>query len=483
MNADDQGNGGPNEWRRAADNEPTIARLGVWDAASLIVGIVVGVSIFKVSPLVFSNVDGPWQGLAVWAAGGVLALVGALCYAELASTYPRDGGDYVYLTRAFSPFTGFLFGWAHLTAILTGSIGAMAFVFGDYAVRVWGDAFSIGVETATVLFAIAAVVVLTLVNVAGVAAGKSTQNVLTAAKVLGLAAILAAGFLYGGESSFVATTPTGGGGLGLAMIFVLYAYGGWNDSAFVAAEVRNPERNVPRALILGVGGITVLYLLVNGAYLWGLGFEGLRGSTTPAADVLVPWLGASGSNAISVAVMISALGAVNGLIFTGSRVYAVMGADHTVLALLGRWHPRWGTPVGSLVAQAVVTLTMILVVGTRFGREGVDAVLEWFARDPLLWDNYGGGFDTLVAATAPVFWAFFLLTGLSVFALRERDHGIARPFRVPFYPFTPFVFCLTCTWMLYSSATFAGWLVVVGVAPLLPALPIYLLSRRRTASS
>ncbi|MDH3719462.1 MAG: amino acid permease [Planctomycetota bacterium] len=447
--------------------------LGLWDTVSIIVGIVVGVTIFRSPPLIFANVGGPWAGIATWLLGGLLSVVGACCYAELATTYPQSGGDYVYLTRAFGRFWGFLFGWAQLAAILTGSIGALAYVFADYAVAF----FELQVS-GTVWFAVAAVVCLTVTNCLGLVLGKLTQNILTVAKLLGLAAIVVVGFSWGAaEDAFVVQRPLDGPGFGLAMVLVLYAYGGWNDAAFVAAEVHQPRRNIPRALLLGIGIITSCYVVVNLAYLWALGFEGLRDASAPAADVLRLALGAWGAKAMSLLVMVSALGAVNGMILTGSRVLARLGGDHRLFGLFGRWNARRGAPIWALVAQAFVALLLIGVVGTQVGRNTVDAALDWAGRSGLPWHKYDGGFGTLVAATAPVFWFFFLMTGLSVFVLRKRDRRIDRPFAVPFYPIVPILFCGMCAYMLYASIMYAWQLALLGVLPVALGVPLFLLSR------
>ena len=448
------------------------AQIGLWDGVSIIIGIVVGVTIFKAPPLIFSNVSGPWQGMGLWVLGGLLSLVGALCYAELATTYPRSGGDYVYLTRAYGPWVGFLFGWAQLCAILTGSIGALAYVFADYAVGLWGQE-----PSRAVWFAACAVVGLSLANLFGVVCGKTTQNVLTISKVLGLGGILAAGLFWGRTGSLAVEKPMGGPGIGLAMILVLYAYGGWNDAAFVAAEVREGRRNIPRVLILGTSVIMLIYLLVNAAYLLGLGFEGVRASRMPAADLLGRMLGHWGMKGMCLLVILSALGGLNGLILTGSRVHAALGADHRVFAWLGRWHPGRGSPVRSLVAQAGVSLLMIVAIGTASGRQTLDTLMVGAGLSAVPWERYGGGFGALVSGTAPVFWLFFLLTGLSLFVLRRKDRGIERPFSVPLYPLLPVVFCLMCAYMLYSSIAYAKELSLFAVVPVLLGLPLYFISR------
>ncbi|MBN2295480.1 MAG: amino acid permease, partial [Pirellulales bacterium] len=263
--------------------------LGLWDAVSIIVGIVVGTAIFRSSTLVFQNTAGPWHALGAWLLGGFLCLVGALCYAELATTYPRNGGDYEYLSRAYGRWVGFLFGWAQLAVILTASIGMMAYIFADYGARLW----NLG-PAATACLAVAAVGTLSAMNLCGVVVGKSLQNVLTAAKILGLLGIVVVGVTCGQaeQFSFVPDVSEQVGlrtmvsKFGLAMVFVLYAFGGWNDAVFVAAEVRNQNRNLPKALFLGIAGITIVYLAVNASYLAVLGFDAARKTATPATDVL-----------------------------------------------------------------------------------------------------------------------------------------------------------------------------------------------------
>lgn len=449
-------------------------RLGLWDTVSVIVGVVIGAGIYETAPLVLANVADARSAILVWLAGGVLSLIGAACYAELASAYPRSGGDYVYLTRAFGEKVGFLFGWAQLTVIMTGSIGMMAYVFADYA-----GAIVDGRGRATTWLAIAAVVALTAINAVSVSAGRYTQNVLTALKVLGIGLIVVVGFTLGGEhvtrQAMPAPEP---GSLGLAMIFVLYTFGGWNDAAFVAAEVRDPGRNMPRALFLGMAAITTVYVLVNAAFIWGLGFEGARSSNAVAAELLRSAVGPLGAKAMALIVMISALGAVSAPIFTGSRLHATVGADHRVFAALGRWHPRLGAPLWSLAVQLAITIGLMALVGTRAGRAGVEHVVRALGLSAPQWSGHGG-FDTLLRATAPVFWVFFLMTGLSLFMLRVRDKDSPRPFRVPGYPIVPLVFCATCAFMIHSAVAYAGALTLLGVAPMVIGLPIYWLSKRR----
>jgi amino acid transporter len=448
------------------------ARLGLGDAISLMVGIVVGASVYETPPEILRNVSSPWRGLGVWALGGALSLAGALCYAELASTYPGVGGDYIYLRRAFGPWLGFLFGWAQLVVVRTANLGMMAFIFARYAGTLW----DLPDESAPIL-AVAAVAVLSVFNLLGVVLGKWVQNALSLAKVLGLAGIVAAGLCWGQPGAFHTGGAVTGPGFGWAMILVLFAYGGWSDAAFVAAELRRP-RDIPRILVLGTAAITLIYLAVNAAYIVGLGFDGVRTSKAVAAELLDQPLGAFAAKAMCVLVMVSALGSINGTIFAGARVYAALGADHPAFAWLGRWHPRSGSPPWSLVAQALISSAMIAAVSTVGGPStSGPAVVPPGQQSGL------GGFEALLAGTTPVFWLFFLLTGVALFVLRRKDRRIERPFalRRPFYPLVPLLFCGTCLFMLYAALVFAGRLALLGVAPLLLGLPLYFLSGGKEA--
>jgi amino acid transporter len=471
--------------RQRQQTEPVRARLGTWDVVSIIIGVVIGTSIFKTAPLIMKNVNSAAEGMGVWAICGILSLIGALCYAELASTYPRSGGDYVYLTRAFGPLIGFLFGWAQLAVILTSSTAMMAFVFGEYATKLYDLEPAVlapaglgGRVTSECVYAAVSVVFLSLLNMLGIVLGKWVQNLLTFAKVLGLVGIVVAGLGWGQAGAWTDAPVNPDASLGVAVILVLYAYGGWNDAAFVAAELRQP-RHIVRALVLGTGIVTLIYLAVIAAYIQGLTFTGLRETNAVAAAVLQRPLGDVGARVMSVLVMISALGAINGLILTGSRLYASLGADHSILAMLGRWHPTLRAPIWSLLVQALITVGFVVAVGTARGQELIN---EWLlkARLPEIpWARYFGGFDTLFAGSAPVFWAFFLLSGLSLFKLRQIDPNISRPFRVPLYPLLPLIFCVMCGYGFYSAATYAGAVSLIGIVPLLLGLPLYCFSANR----
>jgi amino acid transporter len=481
----------------AADSESGRGKLGVWDTVGIIVGIVIGTTIFELPWLVFRNTPNPWMGLAVWIFGGLLALVGGLCYAELGSTYPRAGGDYYYLTRAFGRCVGFLFGWAQLIVILPASIGVMAFVFATVATEIhsFPDYLELGLNS-EFYYAALAVLIITLLNLFGVTLGKIAQNVLTLAKVVGLVGILVCGFLFMDPSLTDWSLPQGTSDLGwdsLALILVLYAYGGWNDAAFVAAEVREPRRNVPRALLFGIGIITLIYVLINLAFIMGLGFDKARQRGSLPALLLESALGDEAAKAMRVIVMVAALGAVNGLVFTGSRVYATLGKDHRLFGFLGGWAPGKGAPILALLLQAVITLAFVLLFGTEQGHTGINnflnwlnarltGVANWFHEDYVVRIDYAAtwvprdAFEQLVTHSAPAFWLFFLLTGFSLFVLREKNPG-ARPFSVPWYPLVPLIFCNTCVYMLYKSTVYIEWRALFVVVLLLLGLPFYWLSQ------
>jgi amino acid transporter len=437
-------------------------RLGLWDAVSIIIGIVIGTSIFRSPPLIFQNVPGPLWAMALWLVGGVVSWCGAVCYAELATTYPRDGGDYEYLSRAFGRWSGFLFAWAQLTVIISGNIGAMAYVFADYGAEIWP-----AWKEYAVWCALAPIIALTLVNLSGIVTAKWAQNFLSVMKVVGLGGIVAVALFAGAQPS--AATEAGAAAsspnMGIALVFVLYAFGGWVHAPYVASEVRDPHRNLPRALILGIAGITLIYLAVNASYLAVLGFDGARVTQTPASDVMSQALGDFGGRAVSLLVMLSALGAINGMILTGARVYAVWGEDFPAMGTLAKRSGSGGPIVATLI-QSTIAVGLVLLVGTQIGRDFFDAALQSVGLSGLPWEKYFGGFETLVAGTAPVYWAVCLLGAATVFVLRWSDHGAVRPYRIPLFPLPPIILCASCAFLTYASLEYAKWLALIGTVPM-----------------
>jgi len=411
----------------------------VTDVIALIVGVVIGIGIFKTPSMIAANTGRTDAFFLAWLAGGIVSLIGALCYAELATAYPHTGGDYHYLTRAFGRKVGFLFVWSRMTVIQPGSIAMLAFVFGDYLSQI----LPLG-HSAHSLYAALSIAILTALNLMGAQKGKWTQNLLTTIKLIGLFSVVVVGMIFPSSPSLmVAVDPNPETSFGLAMVFVLLTFGGWNEAAYISAELHQVQRNMVRALLWGIGIITVIYLLMNLAYLRGLGLKEMGQSEVVAADLMRRILGQGGAKFISLLIIVSALGAINASVFTGCRTNYALGQDFSLFGFLGKWHGRSNTPTNALLFQGVIALVLVLF-GTLVRK----------------------GFVTMVEYTAPVFWCFFLLTGLSLFVLRIKEPEVTRPFRVPLYPFTPLFFCMTCVYMLQSSVVYTGVGALVGLAVL-----------------
>jgi len=298
----------------------------------------------------------------------------------------------------------------------------MAFVFARYAGQLYPFAHS------SLIYAVSAIVVLTVINIAGVKQAKWTQNLLTVVKAAGLLAIVVAGFLAPPQRGVAESGTFTMGGLKLALILVMFTYGGWHEMGFVASEVKRPERNIVRALVLGTCGVTVVYVLVNGAYLLALGYERMAGSEAVAVETVAVALPDIAGKAISVLICISTLGCANGLIFTGARISYAMGAEHALFRHLGKWSGRLGTPTWALVVQGGIGLLIVLLAGSF-----IDTILYY----------------------APVVWVFFFATGVSVFVLRHKDSQTPRAYKVTGYPVTTIIFCASCVFMIYNCVSYA----------------------------
>jgi len=398
--------------------------LSLFDSTCIIVGIIIGVGIYETAPVVAASMGSGARTLAVWLAGGLLALSGALCYAELASAYPQSGGDYVYQSRAYGSWAGYFFGWTQMVIIRPADIALMSFIYARYAQTF----FSPGLGN-QVFHASAAVAVLTTINLIGVKEGKWTQNFLTVLKALGLLGIVIAGFSSPGGARAPLQNPAFKmGGLELALILVLFTFGGWNEMAYVAAEVRRPQRNIVRALVAGTVMVTALYLLINGAFLYALGHTAMAASSAVALDTIAMVFPHTAAKAIAVLISISALGAANGLIFTGARISYALGSEHVAFRALGGWNRRLGTPVPALLFQGGLSLAIVF---------------------------FAGSFINTILYTAPAVWLFFLATGISVFRLRRKEPQIPRPYKVSAHPLTTSLFCASSVFMLYSSISYA----------------------------
>lgn len=430
--------------------------LSVADALALIVGIVVGAGIFRTPSLVAANTGSGGMFLLVWILGGIVSLNGALCYAELSTAFPNAGGDYHFLSRAFGKRLAFLFAWARISVIQTGSIALLAFIFGDFLTQV----YSLG-EFSSVIYAALAVSGLTVINIIGLSAGTGTQKLLTVLEVSGVLAVAVAGFLFAPAEGVAGDTPAGSSGssssLGLAMVFVLLTFGGWNEAAYISAELRSGKKSIAKALILGILIITFVYVIVNMAYINALGINGMSNSDAVAGDLMRLAFGEAGVFAIGLLVAVSALTSANASIFTGARTNYAMGRDFPVFRTLGVWNRKASGPVNAFIVQGLISLALV--------------GLGFLTRK---------GFETIVEYTAPVFWFFFLMAGISLFILRKKEPDIPRPFRVPWYPAVPLVFCLTSAYLLYSSLAYTGLGAVVGIGVLVLGIFVSMINRGKT---
>lgn len=447
-------------------------RLTLLDTSSIIVGIIIGSTIFLKSPAISYaagvHTTAAFQSLlnwpaaedpsgifaahligiiAIWVLGGVIALLGAVCYAELATALPREGGNYVFLTEAFGRSTGLAFAWTEFWIVRPGNIGAIAFVAAAFALPLIPDGVKqmmTGRQEAAV--AVLFIAALTVVNLFGIQMERWTQNVLTGAKVIGLVfvALVALVWLSPGSQAPVVAEKVFLPPWWLAFVFVMFAYGGWSDMPYVAAEVENPRRNLTRALLFGTGAVLAIYLLLILGCVRGLGLAGLYQSQNIASDVLQQAFGVWGTRAISLLVVVSCLGAIHGMLFTGARVFYKLGEEHPLFAWLGKWQTRGEVPARSLLAQSAVTLALVVFFGTN-----KDA------------------FERLVIFTGPFYWGFICLVVLGLVVLRDRGQLPEERYRVPLFPLPALLFCAACLWMAYSAIDYVfaeryreGWWAV-----------------------
>jgi amino acid transporter len=427
------------------------ASLSTLDAAAMLVGIVIGIGIFKTPSLVANFVPNESFFIGMWLLGGFVTFVGALCYAELGSSRPSAGGEYQFLKDAYGPSVSVLFAWARCSVIQPGAIAAVAFVLGDYA----NVLLNLG-PYGPAIYAMVGVVLITGVNFVGTLQGKQTQLVLSLLTVAAVLVVAVAGF-FAPDTGNTPAQPRDAvwGMIGLSMVFVLLTYGGWNEAAYLSGELKDVKRNMVRALMLGVIVIVTLYVLINFAYLHALGLDGLRKSNAVGADLMKIVAGQNGAIILSLIVTCTALSTLNGTIFTGARSYFALGRDVSVFHRLGIWEERGQTPANGLIVQGAIALVLIVFGSTT--------------RD---------GFEAMVAYTAPVFWLFMCLIALSIIVFRLREPNRELPFRVPVYPLPPLILAAACGWMFYSALAYAGWGSIMGVVVLAIGTPLIFLQRK-----
>ncbi len=406
------------------------ASLGMTDAISIIIGTVIGAGIYETTPLIAKSTSSTVELFAVFLVGGLCALIGALCYAELATVLNRTGGDFEYLQEAYGRRLAFVFAWMTFWIVQPAGVGAIAYIFARYAAQLH-DSLNVAHFS---YIAVAAVAALTVANAFGLQVGTSTQKLLTATKVLGILVLIALGFLLPSVPT-VTETPVSVPGtvnLELAFILVLYTYGGWNVIVLVAAEVKEPRRNLVRSLILGIALITVIYLLAVFSFEYALGHAGLGLSRSVASEIARSSLGDYGALFISLLICTTCLANINATILTNSRIFFAFGRRWHTYRWLGRWHGDFQSPVNALVAQGGIAIALILIFAS--GEQS---------------------FQRLVAFSAPVFWLFFLLVSIALFILRRRGYTSPEEFRVPLYPLLPLIFSAICVFMLYASVDYA----------------------------
>lgn len=425
-----------------------------FDLTMIAIGASIGSGIFLTPSLVAGALPSPLWILGVWLLGGVLALCGALTYAELGAMMPRAGGLYVFLSEAYGGLFGFLFGWAYFLVVNTGSLAALAIAFSTY----FGFFVHLN-EVGITLVAISGLILVTVLNVVGVKAGGIFSDVFTVLKLLGIAVLVFAGLGWGSWNTTDFAQPLHlpegelGSALTLALVSVLWSYGGWQHATFTASEAVNPQKTIPRALILGSAVIMVVYILANLAYMFLLPLHEVADSKMIAADAMTVVLGGFGGAFISLTIFISTFGTSGIYTLTAPRIYYAMARDGVFFRKVAEVHPRFRTPAYSIVFQSAWAIVLILIWGT---------------------------YEKLISYVVFTDWIFFGLAAASVFVFRRRLPNADRPYRTLGYPFTPLFFTAVSAWFvlntLFSKPAEAG----AGIGFLALGIPVYYFWKRRT---
>jgi APA family basic amino acid/polyamine antiporter len=443
---------------------PSLQRiLGLWSAVSIVIGTVIGSGVFLVPSTMIAEVGSVKILFAVWVVAGLLSLFGALTYAELAAAMPEAGGEYVYLSAAYGPFWGFLYGWTQFWVAKSGSIATLAAGFYTYLTAfvpalgapVLVTPFHIGPGGTRLeihygqLVAIGVILILAAVNYAGVRAGGNVQVFVTAVKLILIAGIIAIGIFSGGGdfSHFNQRVVSVGGVAGFfaAMVGALWAYDGWNNVSMVSSEIRHPERNLPRALIFGTAAVIVTYLLVNVAYFYVLSPGQVAASNRVAADMMSHLYGRAAAGAVTIAVLISIFAALNGSILSGSRVPYAMARDGLFFRTSAVVHPRFKTPGHSIVLLCLWSCVVVL----------------------------SGWYDDLYNFVIFGSWILYLMTAVSVFVLRRKQPALPRPYHVIAYPLVPVLFSAVAVLLLVSTFHTRPRESLMGLALMALGIPFY----------
>ncbi len=427
--------------------------LTLLDMTMIAIGGTIGSGIFLTPSLIAHALPSPWLILAVWAIGGLMAMSGALTFAELAALMPHAGGEYVYLTEAYGGLVGFLFGWAYFLVCNAGGLGALSVAFATY----FGYFVPLG-TVGTKLVAIAGLLLLTTINVLGVKAGAIFSDVFTVLKIVGIAALVAVGFAFGSSHTTdftlsAAGVPGGvGAGLATAMVGVLWSTGGWQHATYASAEVRDPRRTLPLAMIAGTAAVSLIYILVNVAYMFLLTPQEIAASPRVAADAVSRVFGHAGGSAVSLVIFVSTFGVVGIYTLTAPRIYFAMASDGLFFRRVAEVHPRFRTPAFAIVAQSLWAVILILCWGT---------------------------FENLISYVVFTDWIFFGLAAASVFIFRRRHPGAERISRVPLYPVTPTFFVAMSAWFVAVTLVQRPAQAWAGLGFLALGVPVYYYWKRR----
>jgi APA family basic amino acid/polyamine antiporter len=433
-------------------SEPLARRLGLFDAVMLVMGGTVGSGIFMNPYVVARQVHTPMLVLGAWIAGGVIALTGAFIYAELADRMPRVGGQYAYLRETYHPLLAFLYGWVLLLVIQTGGMAAVTVTFSRYFLELSG------VHATDWQMALVTLTVLTVVNCLGVRTGGTVQSVLMVIKIFAILMLVVAGALLVKTSLFhihpVLDQPVSPGlvsSFGAAMVPVLFAYGGWQTACFVAGELKEPRRDLPRALVVGVMGVALLYTAVNFVCVRALGVTALAETQTPASAVMRVAMGPSGARIIALGIAISTLGFLSQSVLTAPRVYFAMAEDGVFFRQLAWVHPRTRVPVVAIVLQSVWTVVILL----------------------------SGSYGQILNYVTSMDWIFFGLSASCLFVLR-RCSPQAATVRMPGHPVTTALFCLACAGVVANTIYRYPGNTLIGMGILVSGVPVYFLWKCKT---
>jgi APA family basic amino acid/polyamine antiporter len=426
---------------------PLKQALTKFDLTMIAIGSTIGSGIFLTPASIAHELQTPWLILAVWIVGGLMAIAGALTFAELGGMMPGAGGVYVYLSKAYGGLFGFLYGWTYLLVTNTGGLAALSVAFTKY----FGTFVPLDAAQEK-MFAIGGLILLTGINVIGVKIGGIFSDVFTILKLVGIALLIAVGLGWGSSATTHFSAPLGeyanglGSALAVAMVGVLWSYGGWQHASYTAAEAKDPKQTVPFAMIVGALTVTVTYLLSNLAYMFLLPPTAIGTSQRVAADAISVVMGPMGASIIAIAIFISTFGTAGIYTLTAPRIYFAMANDGVFFKKVAEVHPKYQTPAVAIVIQSIWAIVLIMFWGT---------------------------FDRLISYVVFTDWIFFGLTAASIFVFRKKKPNAERPYRTFGYPFTPIFFIVIAAWFVFNTLFERPDQAIAGLGFLALGVPIY----------